>query len=119
MQNARMSIPRQHNCDALHTHALPPFLGLENVRYALVFHQLARIRLVLVVVGLRTETRSRSRKPFNEGTALQTVIKEVVGIHVLLTRSLFACDILRRLLLRVSLARSDFCSFAILMASLK
>ena len=31
------------------------FWGLENVRYALVFHQLARIRLVLVVVGLRTE----------------------------------------------------------------
>jgi hypothetical protein len=28
MQNARMSIPRQHNCDALHTHALPPFLGV-------------------------------------------------------------------------------------------
>jgi hypothetical protein len=28
------------------------------------------------------------------------------GTHVLLTRSLFACDILRRLLLRVSLAKS-------------
>src|SRR3982074_1844919 len=33
------------------------------------------------------------------------VNKEVVGIHFLLTRSLFACDILRRLLPRVSLAK--------------
>src|SRR6476659_4585505 len=33
------------------------------------------------------------------------VTKEVVGIHVLLTRSLFACDILRRFLRRVSLAK--------------
>ena len=33
------------------------------------------------------------------------VNKELVGIHVLLTRSLFACDILRRLLPRVSLAK--------------
>jgi hypothetical protein len=82
------------------------FWGLENARYALVFHQLAQIRLVLVVVGLRIETRSRSRKPFNEGTALQTAIKEVVGIHVLLTRSPFACGILHWLLRRVSLAKS-------------
>ena len=34
------------------------------------------------------------------------VNKEVVGIHVLLTRSLFGGDILRRLLRRVSLAKS-------------
>ena len=34
------------------------------------------------------------------------VNKEVVGTHVLLTRWLFACDILRRLLLHVSLAKS-------------
>jgi hypothetical protein len=34
------------------------------------------------------------------------VNKEVVGIHVLLTRSLFGGGILRRLLLRVSLAKS-------------
>src|ERR1700676_1660740 len=33
------------------------------------------------------------------------VNKEVVGIHVLLTRLLFACDILRRLLLHVSLVK--------------
>ena len=49
----------------------------------------------------------------------KAVIKEVVGIHVLLTRSLFGCGILRRLLLRVSASETDFCSFAILMASLK
>jgi hypothetical protein len=34
------------------------------------------------------------------------IIKEVVGIHVLLTRSLFGGGIPRRLLLRVSLAKS-------------
>ena len=38
--------------------------------------------------------------------ALRAVTKEVVGIHVLLTRSLFVCGILRRLLRRVSLAKS-------------
>ena len=37
--------------------------------------------------------------------SLQETTKEIVGIHVLLTHSLFACDIPRRLLLRVSLAR--------------
>jgi hypothetical protein len=36
---------------------------------------------------------------------LQEIIKEVVGIHVLLTRSLFGDGILRRLLLRVSLGK--------------
>ena len=36
------------------------------------------------------------------------VSKEVVGIHVLLTRSLFDDGILRRLLLRVSLAKPIF-----------
>jgi hypothetical protein len=35
-----------------------------------------------------------------------SLTKEVVGIHVLLTRSLFASDIPHRLLLRVSLAKS-------------
>jgi len=38
-------------------------------------------------------------------SALRAVTKEVVGIHILLTRSLFGDDILRRLLLRVSLAK--------------
>jgi hypothetical protein len=41
-----------------------------------------------------------------KGRALQEVSKEVVGIHALLTRSLFACDILRRFLRRVPLAKS-------------
>jgi hypothetical protein len=36
------------------------------------------------------------------------ITKVVVGIHVLLTRSLFVCDILRRLLLRVSLEKPTF-----------
>jgi hypothetical protein len=39
------------------------------------------------------------------GNALQEIIKEVIGIHVLLTRSLFGGGIPRRLLLRVSLAK--------------
>jgi len=38
-------------------------------------------------------------------SALRAVTKEVVGIRVLLTRLLFGGDILRRLLLRVSLAK--------------
>ena len=36
---------------------------------------------------------------------MQEITREVVGIHVLLTRSLFGDGILRRLLLRVSLAK--------------
>ena len=40
-----------------------------------------------------------------KGRALQEVTKEAVGIHVPPTRSLFACDIPRRLLQRVSLAK--------------
>ena len=41
----------------------------------------------------------------NESRELQEVSKEVVGIHVLPTRSLFGGGILRRLLRRVSLAK--------------
>jgi hypothetical protein len=56
-------------------------------------------------------TRRRTAKDFaggalNESRKLQKVTKEVVGIHVLLKRSLFACDILRRLLRRVSPLKS-------------
>jgi hypothetical protein len=40
------------------------------------------------------------------GISLFAVIKEVVGIHVLLRRLLFVCDILRRFLRRVSLVKS-------------
>ena len=40
-----------------------------------------------------------------KGRELQEIIKEAVGIHVPLPRSLFGCDILSRLLLRVSLAK--------------
>ena len=45
-------------------------------------------------------------KPNRETARCEHFTKEVVGIRVLLTRSLFACDILHRLLLRVSLAKS-------------
>ena len=41
------------------------------------------------------------------------VNKEVVGTHALPTRSLFACDILRRLLRRVSFSEIDFCRFCL------
>ena len=47
-----------------------------------------------------------SQFPGRRGDPRKAVTKGVVGIHVLLTRSLFACGILRRLLLRVSLAKS-------------
>ena len=43
--------------------------------------------------------------PTRRETALRAVTKEVVGIHVLLTRSLSGGGIPRRLLLRVSLAK--------------
>src|SRR5271165_5594145 len=48
-------------------------------------------------VGLHT-TKPRD-------SALRAVTKEVVGIHVLVTRSLFGGDILHRFLQRVSLAK--------------
>jgi hypothetical protein len=38
-------------------------------------------------------------------SALRAVTKVLVGTHVLLTRSLFVCDILRRFLRRVSLVK--------------
>ena len=49
---------------------------------------------------LRPETLER------KGTALQEVIKEVVGIRVHLTHSLFGHGMLRRLILRVFLAKA-------------
>src|SRR6516164_8270755 len=45
---------------------------------------------------------------------LQEVTKEVVGIHVLLTRSLFGDGIPRSLLLRVSLAKPTFAALRFL-----
>ena len=49
--------------------------------------------------------------------ALQEITKEAVGIHVLLTRSLFGGGIPRRLLRTRFSSETDFCSFAILIAS--
>jgi hypothetical protein len=56
-------------------------------------------------------TRQRTAKNFASGAfnvtqGMQEVSKEVVGIHVLLNGSLFACDILRRFLPRVSPVKS-------------
>ena len=51
------------------------------------------------------------------GGALQAAVKAVIGIHVLLTHSLFGDGILRKLLARVSLGKPDFCSRAILVAA--
>jgi len=45
-------------------------------------------------------------KLMNERRELQEITKEVIGIHVLLTRSLFASDILHRLPLCISAAKS-------------
>jgi hypothetical protein len=52
-----------------------------------------------------SKTWSRRRRPFNEARALQALIKEAVGIQVLLMRSLFDDGILHRFLRRVSLAK--------------
>jgi hypothetical protein len=46
-----------------------------------------------------------SQFPGRRGDPRKAVTKGVVGIHVLLTRPLFACGIPRSLLLRVSLAK--------------
>ena len=51
------------------------------------------------ILGAPTETLERMEE-------LEEISKEVVGIHDPVTRWLFADDILRRLLLRVSLAKS-------------
>ena len=58
--------------------------------------------------GLRSEGRTTT-KP--RDCALQAVNKEVVGIHDLLTRSLFGDGTPRTLLLRVSLAKPIFAPF--------
>src|SRR5437016_3756284 len=60
------------------------------------WHCAGGIWLVLVVVGLRTEDRVQEPEAVRSGGALRELTKEVIGIHVLLTRSLFARDILRR-----------------------
>jgi hypothetical protein len=52
------------------------------------------------------QPRRSDRNPRTKCGTLQAVTKEVVGIHVLLTRSLFGDGILRNFLLRVSLAKS-------------
>jgi hypothetical protein len=51
------------------------------------------------------QPRRSDRNPRTKCGTLQAVTKEVIGIHVLLTRSLFDGGILRRLLLPVSVAK--------------
>jgi hypothetical protein len=46
------------------------------------------------------------RCPLNDTQRAARISKEVVGIHVLATHSLFACDTPHRLLQRVSLAKA-------------
>jgi len=64
------------------------------------------------------QPRRSDRNPRTKCGTLQAVTKEVVGIHVLLTRSLFGDGILHRFLLRVSLTKptfaEDFCSIKFL-----
>jgi hypothetical protein len=55
--------------------------------------------------NLIRKRESRLRKALWLPAASLSFSKEVVGTHALLTRSLFGADILRRLLLRVSLAK--------------
>jgi len=54
---------------------------------------------------ITSSSRHRWLSNASRDSALRAVPKEVVEVHVLLTRSLFACGILRRLLQRVSLAK--------------
>ena len=57
--------------------------------------------------GLKSNFQSgRGTDPAKLSKVLQSVSKEAVGVHVLLTRSLFGDDIPHRLLLRVSPAKS-------------
>jgi hypothetical protein len=94
---------------------------------------MANLRLMSsrkVTYGLNSNKGAKSGTHFelnSNGTAkifhsfrqrLHTSTKEVVGIRVLLTRSLFGDGIPRRLLLGLSLTEIDFCSFAILMGRL-
>ena len=57
------------------------------------------------LVMSNTIPSDRTVTPATPNTDLQAVIKEVVGFHVLLTRSLFGAGIPRRFLQRVSLAK--------------
>src|SRR5271166_2606771 len=68
-----------------------------------VIHRLSGVITVSPPVA---QLMARRRGVERKAESLQEVTKEVVGIHVPLTRSLFACDILRRSLLHASLAKS-------------
>jgi hypothetical protein len=87
-----------------------------SVLFQQPFQDLIR-SLQLLPSCCRPKTRSRSRKPFNEARALQSVTREVIAIHFLLKRSFFGDGIPRSLLLPISPAKPTFCSRAILMAS--
>jgi hypothetical protein len=64
-----------------------------------------RIRLSVIKGVMKDENQGRLNWFGDFGNFLFGVNQEVVGIQVLLTRSVFACDILRRFLPRVSLAK--------------
>ena len=63
-------------------------------------------RLELSGASVENGEGYRGRGVERKAGELQEVTKEIVGIHVLLSHSLFACGILRRFLLRVSHAKS-------------
>ena len=54
----------------------------------------------------RSSALGKEEQENEKDRKLQEIIKEVVGIHVLVTHSLFASDIPHRFLLRVSPAKS-------------
>jgi hypothetical protein len=60
------------------------------------------------VSGNLAENGEGFRGAPNEGRGLEAVSKEVVGTRTAPRRSLFACDIPHRLLLRASLAKPTF-----------
>ena len=80
----------------------------EASRGPLIFTMPARPFLVALNVDWLEETdweKNRGRGVETKARELQEVTKEVVGIHVLPRRWLFAGGILRRLLRRVSVAK--------------
>jgi hypothetical protein len=63
------------------------------------------LNMLVAAGGCERFSEQSSRENEREGDALQAIIREVVGIHFLLTRSLFGAGIPRRLFLRVSLTK--------------
>jgi hypothetical protein len=78
---------------------IPDFIGCDLS----MMMPFAPISLAFFLSGSIASPRVRTL--YFPGNALQEIIKEAVGIHDPLTRSLFGGGILRRFLRRVSLAK--------------